>query len=95
MRFPPATRLLTVHTLWFQTLYVFFFIAHDRRTIVHLNVTAHPAAAWVWRQLVEATPWGTAPRYLVRDRDRCYGTDFVAKAKRIGIETVLTPIATP
>ena len=90
-----ASDFFTVHTLWFQTLYVFFFVAHDRRTVVHVNVTAHPTAAWVWRQLIEATPWGTGPRYLLRDRDRCYGADFVAHARRIGIETVLTPIATP
>ena len=90
-----ASDFFTVHTLWFQTLYVFFFVAHDRRTVVHVNVTAHPTATWVWRQLIEATPWGTSPRYLLRDRDRCYGSDFVSRAKRIGIETVLTPIATP
>ena len=43
----------------------------------------------------DATPWGTGPRFLLRDRDRCYGSDFVARAKRIGTRTVLTPIATP
>ena len=90
-----ASDFFTVHTISLQTLYVFFFIAHDRRAVVHLNVTAHPSAAWVWRQFIEATPWNTGPRYLLRDRDRCYGADFVARAKRIGIQTVLTPIATP
>jgi len=95
VRFPPATRLFTVHALWFQTLYVFFFVAHDRRTVMHVNFTAHPTATWVWRQLINATPWNTGPRYLIRDRDRSYGGDFVARARRIGIRTVLTPIATP
>ena len=90
-----ASDFFTVHTLWFQTLYVFFFIAHDRRTVMHFNVTELPSAPWVWRQLIEATPWGQEPRYLIRDRDRAYGGDFVARAKRIGIRTVLTPIATP
>ena len=90
-----ASDFFTVHTLWFRTLYVFFCIAHDRRTVTHLNVTRHPTAAWVWRQLVEATPWGSGPRYLIRDRDRSCGGDFVARAKRIGIRTVLTPVATP
>ena len=84
-----------VQTLTFQTLYVFFLIAHDRRPIVHFNVTDHPKAEWVWRQLIEATPWGEGPRFLIRDRDRSYGGDFVVRARRIGIETVLTPIATP
>ncbi len=90
-----ASDFFTVHTLWFQTLYVFFFIAYDRRTVTHVNVTAHPAAEWVWRQLINATPWGAGPRFLIRDRDRSYGGDFVARARRIGIKTVLTPIATP
>ena len=90
-----AADLFAVHTLWFQTLYVLFFIAHDRRTVVHVNVTAHPTASWVWRQLINATPWGTSPRFLIRDRDRSYGGHFVARARSIGIRTVLTPIATP
>ena len=90
-----ASDFFTVHTLWFRTLYVFFFIAHDRRTVMHVNVTRHPTSAWVWRQLINATPWGSGPRYLIRDRDRCYGGDFVARARSIGIGTVLTPIATP
>ena len=90
-----AADFFTVHTLSFQTLYVFFMIAHDRRTVMHVNVTRHPQASWVWRQLINATPWGSAPRFLIRDRDRLYGGDFVARAKRIGIRTVLTPIATP
>ena len=61
----------------------------------NVNVTAHPTATWVWRQLINATPWGNSPRFLIRDRDRSYGGDFIERAKRIGIHTVLTPIATP
>ena len=68
-----ASDFFTVHTLWFHTLYVFFFVAHDRRTVMHVNVTAHPTATWVWRQLINATPWGNSPRFLIRDRDRSYG----------------------
>ncbi len=63
--------------------------------VMHVNVTAHPTAQWVWRQLLEATPWGQQPRYLIRDRDRAYGGDFIGKARGIGIETVLTPIRAP
>ena len=90
-----AADFFTVHTLTFRTLYVFVLLSHDRRRIVHWNVTAHPTAPWVWRQIVQATPWGTSPRFLIRDRDRSYGTDFVDRAARIGIETVLTPIHAP
>jgi putative transposase len=90
-----AADLFTVQTLTFRTLYVLLFISHDRRELVHLAVTAHPIAAWIWRQVVEATPWGRQPRYLVRDRDRVYGADFVARARGLGIGTLLTPVRAP
>ncbi|MSQ31303.1 MAG: transposase [Dehalococcoidia bacterium] len=90
-----AADFFTVPTLLFQTLYVLVVVSHDRRRIEYFNVTAHPTAAWVWQQVIEATPWGHKPRVLIRDRDRCYGSDFIARTARIGIETVLTPIHTP
>lgn len=62
---------------------------------MHVNVTRHPTAAWVWRQLINSTPWDSGPRHLIRDRDRAYGADLVERAKGIGIRTVPTPIATP
>ncbi len=71
-----AADLFTVPTLTFKTLYVLVFIAHGRRELVHVNVTANPTAAWVWRQLIEATPWGRKPRHLLRDRDAVYGARF-------------------
>ncbi len=59
---PPslAADLLTVPTLTFETLYNLVLIAHDRRELAHANVTANPTAAWVWRQLIEDTPWATS-----------------------------------
>ena len=90
-----AADFFTVQTLTFRSLYVFFIVAHERRRIVHWNVTAHPTATWVWRQLIEATPWGRQPRYMIRDRDTCYGGDFVSRAGAIGIKTVLTPVRAP
>jgi transposase InsO family protein len=90
-----AADLLTVQTLTFRTLYVLVFVSHARRELVHLNVTASPTAAWVWRQLIAATPWGRAPRYLVRDRDTVYGRDFAQQARRLGIETLVTPLRAP
>ena len=71
------------------------FIAHGRRELVHVNVTANPTAAWMWRQLIEATPWGNKPRHLLRDHDAIYGRDFRQRARRIGIDAIATPIASP
>ena len=90
-----AADLCTVQTLTFKTLYVLVLIAHGRRELVHLNVTAHPTAAWVWRQLVEATAWGRRPRFLLRDRDAVYGGDFAQRAAALGIETLLAPVRAP
>jgi transposase InsO family protein len=78
-----------------QTLYAFFLISHDRRRLLHFDVTAHPTAAWVWRQMIEATPWGQPPRYLIRDRDRVYGADFATRIAGLGIESVRTPVQAP
>ena len=66
---------------------------HGGREVKHTDAAGR--AEWVWRQLTQATPWRTRPRFLIRDRDRSYGGDFVARARQIGINTVLTPIATP
>jgi transposase InsO family protein len=63
--------------------------------IIGANVTANPTAAWVWRHVIEATPWGNKPRHLLRDRDGVYGRDFRQRAGRIGIEAVATPIRSP
>jgi len=76
-----AADFFTVQTLTFKTLFVFLFISYCRRKLVHLNVTAHPTAEWVWRQLIEATPWGGAaeaphPRQglLLRGELQCEGS---------------------
>ena len=84
-----------VQTLTFQTLYILFLISHDRRCLLHFDVTAHPTAAWVWRQMIEATPWGQHPSYLIHDRDRVYGTDFPARIAGLGIESIRTPVQAP
>src|SRR6266540_7007107 len=90
-----ASDLLTVQTVTFRTLYVLVFVAHARRELVHLNVTASPTAAWVWRQLIAATPWGRVPRYLIRDRDGVYGGEFGERTRRLGVQTLLTPGRAP
>ena len=78
-----------------RTLYVFVVIDHGRRRIRHWNVTEHPIAPWIWQQMIEATAWGQQPGFLIRDRDRSYGGDFIARARRLGIETILTPVRVP
>jgi transposase InsO family protein len=57
--------------------------------IVHVNVTAHPTAAWTAQQLREAWPWDTAPRFVIRDRDRIYGSEFQTAMQAMGIEGVV------
>src|ERR671924_975484 len=90
-----AADLFTVPTLTFKTLHVLVFIAHGRRELVHVNVTSNPTAAWVWRQLIEATPWGRQPRHLLHDRDAAYGRDFRRRARRLGIDSIATPMRAP
>ena len=84
-----------MQTPTFRTLHVFVVISPERRRIEHWNVTAHPTAAWVWRQVTVATAWSRTQRFWIRDRDTSYGGDFVAKAATIGIRTVLTPVRAP
>src|SRR5919201_2077711 len=90
-----ASDLLTVQTLTFKTLYVLVFIAHRRRELVHVNVTANPTAAWGWRQLIEATPWGQKPPHLLHDRDAVYGREFRQRTQLIGSDAIATPVRSP
>src|ERR1700719_1172752 len=85
----------TVPTLRFQVLYVFLVLAHDRRRILQFGVTAHPTAEWTVQQLRNAFPWDTAPRYLLRDRDRIFGSEFVEQVKAMGIKQVLSAPRSP
>ena len=72
----------TVPTIRFQILYVFLVLAHERRRIVHFAVTQHPTAEWTAQQLREAFPWDTAPRFVLRDRDRIFGEEFMEQAQQ-------------
>ncbi len=90
-----AADLFVVQTLTFRTLYVFFFIRHQRRELLHFNVTASPTAAWIWQQLLEATPWSRQPRFLIHDRDAVYGADFDLQLASLGIAGVRTPPRAP
>jgi putative transposase len=84
-----------VPTVMFKVLFVFVVLAHDRRRVVHINVTDTPTAQWTAMQLVEAFPWETAPRYLLRDRDRVYGVEFSSRVNGMGICEVKTAPRSP
>jgi putative transposase len=84
-----------VPTASFRILYAFLILAHDRRRVVHFNVTDHPTAEWTSQQLVQAFPYDTAPRYLLRDRDRIYGEPFRIQAPNMEINEVLTAARSP
>jgi transposase InsO family protein len=79
----------TVPTIRFQVLYVFLILAHDRRRILHFGVTAHPTAEWTAQQRREVFPWDSAPRFLLRDRDRIFGSGFTKQVEEFGIQEVL------
>jgi putative transposase len=85
----------TVPTIRFQILYVFLVLAHDRRRVLHFAVTAHPTAEWTAQQLRDAFPWDTAPRYMLRDRDRIFGHEFVEQVTAMGIKQVLSAPRSP
>ena len=85
----------TVPTIGFQVLYVFVVLAHERRRVVHFNVTAHPTAEWTAQQLREAFPFDQIPRYLLRDRDKIFGDDFRRQARDMRMEEVLSAPRSP
>jgi putative transposase len=85
----------TVPTIRFQVLYVLLVLAHDRRRILHFNVTAHPTADWTGQQLREAFPFAQLPRYLLRDRDAIFGDDFREHLRDMGICEVLSAPRSP
>ncbi len=65
-----------VPTIAFQLLFVFVILDHERRRPRHVAITANPTAEWTARQLLEAFPWDSAPRYLLHDRNCIYGEKF-------------------
>jgi putative transposase len=86
---------LTVPTATFRVLYVFIVLAHDRRQVLHFNVTEHPTAAWTAQQIIETFTDETAPRYLLRDHDQIYGEEFRLRVARMKIEEVITAARSP
>jgi transposase InsO family protein len=90
-----STDFFIVPTINFRVLFVFLVLAHQRRRLLHFNVTAHPTAEWTAQQITEAFPWDSAPRYLLHDRDSIYGGPFRQRLRGMGIREVLTAPRSP
>ncbi len=90
-----AVDFFTVPTATFRILFCFIVLRHDRRMVIHFNVTAHPTAEWTAQQMVEAFPYDEAPRFLLRDRDSIYGEFFRQRVKYMGIKEVVTAARSP
>ena len=76
-------------------LFVFIVLSHERRRVIHFNITEHPTAAWTAQQIIEAFPEDQVPRYLVRDRDGIYGEYFQHRVQGMGIREVRTAPRSP
>ncbi len=85
----------TMPTATFRVLFTFIVLRHDRRHVVHSNVTEHPTAEWTAQQMIEAFPDDEVPRFLIRDRDRIYGHVFQARVTNMGIEEVVCSRRSP
>ncbi len=90
-----AIDFFVVPTISFRLLYVFVVMVHVRRRVLHFNVTDSPAARWTGQQIIEAFPYDTAPRFLLRDNDGIYGADFVRRINSMGIKQVTTAYKSP
>jgi len=90
-----AIDLFIVPSAAFRLWFVALILIHDRRKLVHFNITQNPTAAWLSRQVTEAFPWDTTPRFLLRDRDRSYGSVFGKRVEAMGIAEVITARRSP
>jgi transposase InsO family protein len=90
-----AIDMFVVATATFRLLYALIVLGHDRRRVIHFNVTENPTQAWLSGQMTEAFPWDTAPRYLLRDRDASYGSVFRDRVQAMGIKEVVTAPRSP
>jgi hypothetical protein len=89
-----ACDFLQVTDLFFRPLFAFFIVELKSRKVIHVNVTRSPADPWVAQQLREATAYGQAPKYLIRDNDRKFGSHFARVATTSGIKVLRTPYRT-
>ncbi len=87
--------MVTAPTATFRVLSVFIVLSHERRSVLHFNITRHPTAQWTAQQVVEAFPFETAPSDVLRDRDGIYGRDVPRRVAGMGIEQVCTAPQSP
>jgi len=90
-----AMDFFTVPTITFGALHCFFVIGHDRRRILHFNVTRHPTSAWIVQQLREAFPFQSAPQFLIFDRDSKCGLEVGMAVRSLGVRPVRTSFESP
>src|ERR1700720_4371967 len=91
-----ACDFLCMRTVFFQTLYVFFVVDHANREVLHVQTTRHPTAEWASRQIIECCGWDREPpRFLIHDRDGCYGAVFDRRVRALGITQIRTPFRSP
>jgi putative transposase len=90
-----AMDFFTVPTITFGVLYCFFIISHDRRRILHVNVTKHPTSGWIIQQLREAFPFEASHKYLIFDRDQKFGFEVIAAVKATRIIPKRTSFRSP
>src|SRR5271168_5204323 len=90
-----AMDLFVVPTIGFDLLYAFIIIRLGRRELAWINVTTNPTAEWIARQITDAFPWNENPQYLIRDRDRVYGTMVTRRLRAMGIRDKPTAAASP
>ena len=84
-----------VPTATFRLLYVLVVMTHERRKVIHFNITEAPTVEWTAQQLINAFPYDTAPKYLLRDRDSIYGSAFVQRLESMGIQQKLISSRSP
>jgi transposase InsO family protein len=87
--------LFVVPTIAFEQLFAFLVLGHGRRRLLWTAVTRHPTGEWLARQISEAFPWDSAPRYLIRDNDRAFGSIFKSRVRAMGIRDRPTSFRAP
>ncbi len=90
-----AIDMFVVETATFRLLYALIVLSHERRRVIHFDVTQYPTQDWLARQMTEAFPWDTAPGYLLRERDASYGAGFRDRVRVMGIKEVVTAPRSP